>query len=233
MSQKYYRNHRNTTSSRLLKFAKFFVASLLVSILAVVGYFAYDIYRQANQGEQQPVTSTATTSTVASSTHVLTTQYFQFQASTKWRAVPNETKNDKFVFRQYNATTIEQDLTVYVNSAMGEVLALSQSAYVLPVVPAENGILKVQGGVSPHCKTLLKPGYVNKPQVMTHNKVTFNCTPDSSTYTVAVGMIGGGVDMPLKRPDGTTATYRIVYRNLTAGPTARDIESIVSNFETR
>ena len=65
------------------------------------------------------------------------------------------------------------------------------------------------------------------------NQVTFGCNPDSTNYTVVVGLIGGTNDMELTRPDSSKASYRLTYQNVTAQPNSRDVINMVETFETR
>ena len=77
------------------------------------------------------------------------------------------------------------------------------------------------------------PGTEREQQLVVFNKVTFPCNPDSGNFIAVVGVVGGSQIMKLPRPDGTTATYRITYRNLSAQQTSGDLIGMIKTFETR
>lgn len=205
----------------------------MIAILTAIGFLAYDIYKGSKASDTASKLSNPVSSSVIANNNIQTSPYFQFQAPTKWRAIANETKDGHYVYRQYNSQLVEQDLTIDVNSTSQEVLALTQTSRVQSVVVTDAGSLDVVGVVSDSCKKSVKPGTEKTPQIVTINKVTFPCNPDSTSYTVVVGISGGSNIMVLPRPGGKSAPYKITYRNLSALPNSRDFLSIISTFETR
>lgn len=205
---------------------------ILVAVLIGTGFLGYDIWQQAKSSDTPTQSTKPVLSTIASDAEILSTPYFQFQATKKWRAIANETQDGHYVYRQYNGPLVEQEFIVDINKVTSEVLALVQTSYVLAVRMSEDGALTPEGTVSEHCKKAAKVGTRN-PQIVKMNQVSFACNPDSGSYTVVIGLVGGTNDMQLIRPDGTKASYRLRYQNVTAQPNSRDIINMIETFETR
>lgn len=205
---------------------------VLVAVLGGIGFLVYDVWRQTSSADTPTQETTAVTSTIASNSEIQSSPYFQFQTSKKWRSIANETREGHYVYRQYNGPLVEQEFIVDVNPITTEALALTQTTRVLAARVSDSGTLKPEGTVSEHCKKSVKAGD-KSPQIVKMNQVSFACNPDSTSYTVVVGLVGGTNDMNLTRPDGTKAVYRLTYQNVTAQPTARDVDNIVETFETR
>ncbi len=229
----YYRSQGSTKRKRIQGLFRITLLIIVIAILVAIGLFIYDIYRESKASDTASKLSNPISSTVIANNNVQTTPYFQFQAPAKWRAIANETKEGHYVYRQYNSQLVEQDLTIDVNSTSQDVLALVQTSRVQAVTVTDAGSLDVVGIVSDSCKKSVKPGTEKIPQIITINKVTFPCNPDSTSYTVVVGLSSGSNIMVLPRPGGKTAPYKITYRNLSALPNSRDFLSIIRTFETR
>lgn len=229
----YYREQGFRSRKRIVRRLRVVAIVLLLAILIGVGLLAYDIYRQSKQSDAATDMTTAVTSTVVSSTETQASNYFQFRTPLKWRAVPNETRDGHYVYRQFNGTLVEQELVVDVNNQTPEILPAVQTTRIIPVSISANGALVIDGGVSEHCKKYLPKGANNNQQITTFKTVSFACNPDGTQYVVAVGLKGGNTLMTLPRPNGSTATYKITYMNLSASQTIRDAENIIETFETR
>lgn len=228
----YYRDQGFYSRRPLYRHLKLVFWLIVISIVALGGFFAWDLYKQS-QTDTSSKLSAPINSTVVSSSSIQTTKFFQFQVPKRWRAIANETSEGHYVYRQYNGPLVEQELTIEVNGQSSEVLALVQTTNVLPVTVSDKGNLQPQGEVSEHCKKYVKPPGARNPQIVVFNKVSFACSPDSTRAIAVVGLVGGNTTMKLPRPDGTTASYNITYNNLTAVPSFRDLKNIVETFETR
>lgn len=228
----YYRQQGVSRSKRVLHKLRHVALVILVAVLVGLGFLAYDVIKQTSSGDTPTQATTPVTSTIASNSEIYSSPYFQFQTSKKWRAIANESRDGHYVYRQYNGPLVEQELTVDINPISAEVLALVQTTRVLAARVSETGALQPEGGVSEHCKSVVKAGD-KAQQLVKMNQVTFACNPDSTSYTVVIGLVGGTNDMNLVRPDGSKAIYRIKYQNVTAQPSPRDVDNIVETFETR
>lgn len=228
----YYRQQGVSRSKRILHKLRYVALVVLVAVLGGIGFLVYDVWRQTSSADTPTQETTAVTSTIAANSEIQSSPYFQFQTSKKWRSIANETREGHYVYRQYNGPLVEQEFIVDVNPISTEALALTQTTRVLAARVSDSGALKPEGAVSEHCKKSVKAGD-RSPQIVKMNQVSFACNPDSTSYTVVVGLVGGTNDMNLTRPDGTKAVYRLTYQNVTAQPTARDVDNIVETFETR
>lgn len=229
----YYRNQSYHSRKRALRRLRAVALVLLLVILVVGGLLAYDVYRSSLASDTPGQSTKEVMSVIASDTAVQSSPYFQFQTTNKWRPIANETKDGHYVYRQYNGPLVEQDFVVDVNRVDRLPLALIQTSRVMPIRIADDGMLHVEGGVSDHCKKYVPKGSEKTAQSVKVNQVTFNCNPDSTNYEVVVGVIGGTDNIVLRRLDGSTATYRMTYRNLMAQPSARDLDDIIETFEAR
>ncbi len=229
---KYYTQQGLSKSQRRVKRYRFLVLIALLILLAFSGTLALDTYKQWIQSDTETSSTTPVMTTIESTTEIYTTDHFQFQTPTKWRAIPEETKNGRYVYRQFNGSLIEQEIAVDVSNTQPP-LALTQITHVLPVTASEEGFLRVEPSGLEHCKKAVKADTNRTIQMVTMNKVSFPCSPTGTNYVVSVGLVGGSHIMPLSRPSGGTANYTITYKNTTALPTARDFLNIIETFETR
>lgn len=228
----YYREQGFHGRKRFFRRLRIIWTVFLILLVAGGAYVGYDVYRQLKHGDEPSNPSTAITSVVAADTQVQTNQFFQFETPKNWRVIPSESRADHFVYRQFNSTLVQQEFTVDINHDPIPVLPLVQTTHVLSVQTANGRELR-PGTPSAYCKTALKNSTSRSQQVVTLNKVTFSCNPDSSNYVAVVGLENGTNAIALTRRDGSKATYYLSYRNLSAQPSAGDLVSMVRTFEAR
>lgn len=229
----YYREQGFHSRKRFLRRLRYVWALILVGALVGAGFFIYDVIANRKKSDEASKASSAVTSLVVTGTQLQSSPYFQFQSPKNWKAIANESRSNHFVYRQYNGPLIEQELVIDINRETPEVLALVLTTRVLPVNASQTGKLTLVGQLSDHCKNALKPGGIRNPLAVKYKDVTFNCNPDTTNFIAVVGLVGGTDSMLLKRPSGGTVTYNIVYKNLTAQPTAGDFDNIIETFEAR
>lgn len=229
----YYREQGFHSRKRFLRRLRYVWALILVGLLVGLGLFVYDAIMQARQSDTASKESKAETSLVVADSQLQSSPYFQFQSPKNWRAIANESRSNHFVYRQYNGPLIQQEFVVDINRDTPEPLASTLITRVLPVTVTASGKLNPTGPISPHCSEIIKPATARNQLIVTYKTVKFGCNPQASNYYAVVGLAGGTDTMPLKRPSGTTATYNITYKNLTAQPTAGDFDNIIETFETR
>lgn len=229
----YYREQGYHSRKRALRRLRYIVLGFLLLVLIGIGLLAYDIYRESVASNSPGPSTTEVTSTITTGTEIQTTPYFQFQTPEKWKAIANETKDGHYVYRQFNGPLVEQELVINVNQISEEVLALVQTTRVLPVSVTDNGNFKLEGNVSDHCKKAVPKGTEHTQQTVKMSQVTFACNPDSTSYLVVVGVIGGGTTLKMPRLDGSTTAYKITYRNVTATPNGRDLDDMLKTFQSR
>lgn len=230
---KYYRQQGETKQRKILRVVRPIMLVVFLGALFVVGYFVYDIFRQQWASDTSSHLSKATTSTIATNIKVQTSPYFQFQTTEKWRAIANETRDGHYVYREFKGQVVDQELVIDVNNSLPDVLDNTLISRVLPVEVSTQGALTIAKDDLTHCRKFVKPGSERDQQLIVYNNVTFPCNPDSTNYEAVVGLVGGNNLMTLPRPDGTTAKYRITYRNFSAQQTSGDFVSMIRTFETR
>lgn len=209
-----------------------FFILVFLAMIAVAAYVVYDTFRQSDASTTASDSTTPVTTTIQTDSVLQRTPYFEFYAPRKWRPLSEQTRDGHYVFREMNNQTGGQEIVVEVNQTDTPVMALVQTTRVLPVIIGDLGEL-ITRDLSDHCNKAVPGGGNRVPQMVTYKKVTFACSLDGRLYNAVVGLEGGTTNIPLERPDGSTATYRISYRNFTANPNSGDLISIVKSFRTR
>lgn len=226
---RYYHGSSYHQQRRYIKKVKRLIIALLV-ILLLVGLVLFVDARKETKQAATPSTPTQETSvSYVPSSQIFRTQYFQFQPDKSWKQLQNESTGNRFVYRSFRGTLVEHELTIYINEAAAN---LPEAAHVLPVEPGPNNQL-VAGKVSDNCRKAVSPNNKQTSVMVTFSDVRFLCHPDSNNYMVTVGLKNGEAPMKLKRAAGSTATYGIIYRNVTANPDAYELQHILNTFQTR
>ncbi len=176
----------------------------------------------------EPV-SDVQTSIQSPSVEIFRTAYFQFQANKAWLVDAKETTANKFVYRLFRGPLIEHELNIYINPPIQPI----DVSYVQAVRPNADGTLELLSGISDHCNSALPETEKKQIRSVELNNTTFICRGDGSSFDVIVGQVGGGPYIELKRPDNTHARYMIVYKDLTANGSGRELKGILESFQTR
>jgi hypothetical protein len=201
-----------------------------VVLLLVIGGAALAIYsdlRDADQNTGTPATGPTYHKAIAAA-EVFKNSYFQFSDTAKWQFMPNDSTASKYTYINYIAKLPAHSVTVYVNQTP-PVIELATTR-VLPV-SVVNGNSFTVGPISDTCGSLFKPGELKRVRPQAIAGTTMLCVPDSPQYTAEVGQIGADYNLNLKRADGTTARYVIIYRNLTANPEPGPFLRIMRTFQ--
>ncbi len=224
MKYNYLDDHR--LHRRLVRFLK--LLSVLVLVGVVVGVIVIIDALRENKPTTE-VTSRPTESAIVARDNVIRSAYFQFQAPKNWIEVANESKAPNFVYREMSGQLIRRELRIFVNSD----ISLPKASRVLPIAP--NGDRLTVGSVSEHCSTDKRfTAGPDNPVVMAWQGVMMTCDPDTvSTYAVVVGQVGPTPSVTLTRPDGTKASYKIIYHDFTASPSTNSLVGILQSFQTR
>lgn len=229
MSDDNYRlGHSYKSRHKLLKHSKWFAVGLLLAIPVLIAGMIFTGVILISPKAAQP-TSDVQTSLQAPSIKVFRSSYFQFQTGKSWSEDAKETSDNKYVYRSYRGPLLEHELTIYVNAEAPEFDVVR----VQPVKPKDNGTFEVTEGISEHCQLALPEGQRNRIQTVSFNGVTIPCRADGTNFDVVVGEIGDDPYILLKRPDGSTAQYLIIYKDLTATPTGQELNRIAQTFQAR
>lgn len=213
------------------RFTVYFRILLVFLFMVLIGgtLLLFDIYNK-HQTPAAP-TSNATIKPVTFDDKYFSTPYFRFTDSGDWKFVQDQSTANKFVFQKYlsNSNLVQHQLIVYVNSTPPPLdLAASR---ILPVAlnNENNGFAPAQ--VSEHCGKSYKPGEPHRVELRQLNGSTFLCDPDQGQFRVILAKKRGDYNLKLKRADGTTANYIIIYQNQKLDPDTHTVEQIASSFQ--
>ena len=199
-------------------------------LLLAAGGVALAIYLDllgADKTTGTPVTGPTYRQTVAG-VETFKSSYFKFSDTSKWVFMPADSTANKFTYMNYVAKLPAHAMMVYVNITPASIdLATTR---VLPV-SIVNGNAFTVGAISEPCGQQYKPADPKRVRPVTLAGTTMLCVPDSPQYTAEVGQTGGDYNLTLKRADGTTARYIIIYHNLTAMPDPGPFLRIMKTFQ--
>jgi hypothetical protein len=230
MKQKY----RYGTSKYISLGEKFSLHLKALSVFLVIAIVAgaallYDIYTK-NQAPATPISKT-TVKTVTFDNKFFSTPYFRFTDSGDWQLIKNQSTGSKFVFQKYlnNSDLVQHQLIVYINSAP-QPLELAASR-VLPVEINSEGNSFIPTQVSDHCGKTYKSNELHKVELRQVNGSTLLCDPDQGQFRVIITKKGGDYNLKLKKANGTTANYIIIYQNQKIDPDSDTINQIANSFQ--
>lgn len=209
----------------------YFIVALLLVAGAIVLYWVYirdDVINEKTVSEQ-------TTSVVAPTITTFKTPYFQFQAATSWVEAPKESTVNKFVYRSYDKTLLEHQLTVYVNQIPDPMEFKATRVLPVDVVtdPGSKSSRFVLSDVSEPCTPALKKDVIPPDvQVVNFKGVTFTCYGMINQYNVLIGKLGGETNITMIRTDGSSAVYTIQYKDLRAVNNPTEINQIANTFQS-
>jgi hypothetical protein len=225
---RYYYDHSFHRQTRFLKIIRRFVTGVVAVLIGIGIYLIVDTQRSARLATVPSNPTEQTTAIYSAPVEVFSTKYFQFQASRNWVFIASESSDNQFVYRKFNKTLVEHEMYIHINDPVFRQAA----TYVLPVKSNADGSLD-PADVSDHCKSAFHGPLPGAPQVATVAGVRFLCNPSGAEYKVIAGINGASSSMQLERPDGSSATYHIIYNNVKFSPDAREFIKIIDTFQTR
>lgn len=201
---------------------------LVVLLIAAVIWFGSVFWRQAGSNSD-PTTSQKGATINYQPYKTFTTPYFKLQTDQNWQPVAQESTGHHYVYRAFKGKLVERDLTVYVNELPPRLML----TYVLPATPLGNHLQTTE--VSQHCRASLPPSYLktsNNPTTTTIGGVSFTCQTDGTGTTIGSGVKGGSYQANLRRTDGSTANYFLLYHDLAFTPRPQLFKAIVDSFKS-
>jgi hypothetical protein len=204
------------------------IAFLLLVALAVAA-IRLDGYLSSQQNTPESTTSQQSTEYFAPSTNIFSSPYFQFQTDKNWAEAASESTKNKFVYRSLRSNLVEHELTIFVDNIPSTLSANR----VLPVISKKDDSELSAGSTSDHCIKANGGVSLAADKMLNTGGVDLLCDLDNTSYVVLAGEKGGSTKMTLKRPDGGTAVYSILYKNVTAKPDSVQLYDIISSFQTR
>jgi hypothetical protein len=197
----------------------------LLLFMGVVGAVLYGLSRQTHNSK--PATGGLSHQNVAGP-QTFRNQYFEFSDTNKWVYAPNDSTANKLTYLLYQQGLPVHSLTVYVNQTpLQNDLAVTR---VLPVQIVGASSFSV-GTMSDPCSSLYKPTDLKRIKLVSLSATSFLCVPDSPQYSAVIGQTGGDYNLSLKRSNGSTAHYIIIYRNLSVDPDPTAFLNIMKTFK--
>jgi hypothetical protein len=204
------------------------LAGILV-VLIIAGAVAAVFYDLAHGGKTTGLPASGPTyHEKIAGAQVFKSTYFQFSDTDKWVLAADQSTANKFTYIDYVAKLPAHAVSVYVNQTPSSIdLATTR---VLPVNLINGNAFQAQT-ISDPCGQQYKPTDPKRVKAIPLAGTTMLCVPDSPQYTAEVGQVGGDYNLTLKRANGTTARYIIVYHNLTATPDPGPFLRIMKTFQ--
>ncbi len=229
MSHYYFGNHHRL-KNRFLKRVKTLAIVLTVLIVLVAGAIITDTLLQKKNAVVTSDSTIETKSAFLPTTQVFRTSTFQFQAANSWKSIPSESTDSKFIYRSLEKQLVLRELDIYVNTPQ---LLAEKVTYVIPV-DIVNGLITPKE-VSKPCKTgMPSPSVQPNARLIIFDTVSqVFCNPSGEDYTVLVGVTNGSSLIKLKRPDGSSVVYQLVFKDVTVSPDPRELTDILQSFQPR
>jgi uncharacterized protein (UPF0333 family) len=220
--------HKRTKRARRVRKAAIFSVLFVGVIVAII---AVD-WVLNKMSTSNTVVSRETTSAVQSADiSVYRTEFYQFQAPESWVFVQNESNQNKFVYLNNQSSLVTQKLTIFVNRADLNREADFNVTRVVPVEVTGDKRFSRVTDISSHCNDSFPQDGNRDPRRITHNDVSFICSPDSQQFNIHVGLYKGTESVPATLNDGRQVKFVIVYEDLTAYPGPGDLYNIISSFQ--
>lgn len=221
--------HRHKIRAHRLKKTAYIATALVSFAVLVIGV---DWLLGQLSNSNTIVSKENTTSVQSANVSVYRTEYFQFQAPEEWVAISSESTDKKFVYVKNSGSLITQKLEIFVDRPATLSEADFKVTNVLPVETSDLGNFINIGEVSSHCSESWPPELQRNPSRITHNTVSFVCSPDSKQYNIVVGEYDADEEISATLSDGRDISVTILYSDLTAYPSPGDIYNIISSFNT-
>jgi hypothetical protein len=195
-------------------------------VIFIILVFGFDLGHQANASGK---TIGQTVHSTIAGPQTIKSAYFQFASSDKWVYAPNDSTANKLSYLLYENGVPAHMVTVYVNQVpLMNDLAVTRA---LPVQIANGNSLNPTGDISDPCGNLYKPTDLKRIKLMSVSGTNMWCVPDSPQFLTIVGQVGGDYNLMLKRSNGSTARYIIIYHNLSATPDPTPFTRIMKTFQ--
>lgn len=201
--------------------------TLLITLvlLVAIGMAVYFLLNRENDG------GAITGSAVRLSndpTQTFTTEFFSFTAAKSWvEARDLSNFSDTYSYRKIVSASPVGTLTISVNSGHRDLITNSVQLVV------ESGKVTKIGSVSEHCSNFVSEGSNLDPHDVVVESVSYRCWTDGTLFIAAAGKAGGGLEVPLLRPNGETANYAISYQSTSFEPDKNAILEILKTFQAR
>jgi hypothetical protein len=212
----------------LRKYKRMIFVLILLLLFVVLSYLLFIWYASNENKTYHPQTDFKTKD--FNPLRNFKTHYFSFETDKSWHFVPEESTDNKFVYRSTSRNIVKSDLAVYVNSLPRDLLVTR----ILPT-KANTDRFKV-GDISSHCRDylhgLIRPGD-NNPVNAIVKGVRIKCQVDGTSNTVGTGLINGSYQVPLMGHKNTINKYYLVYHDLQYTPQFARFINIAWSFRSR
>jgi hypothetical protein len=223
----YHFDHSNRELHRRRYRRRSWLAAIVFLIFAIVAAIViYNVY-QLDGATSKNIG--ATSHQVIAGPQTFHSSYFQFSDTAKWVYAPNDSTSTKLTYLLYAAGLPVHSLTVYVNQTpLQSDLAVTR---VLPVQIKNGNALALAGDISAPCSSLYGASDLKRIKTVSLSSTSFLCVPDSPQFSAVVGQVGADYNLKLKRADGETADYIVIYHNLSVDPDPAPFVRIMKTFQ--
>lgn len=161
-----------------------------------------------------------------------TTDWFEFEAPNRWEELTAQHIPDKmYVFREKNGGELLALLKVFVNDS--PVPFQDYYTNVLPVEIVDGNRLRPKS-LEPHCSEATPQKEMKgTPLDVSQGGTTFTCWVDNKNFIAVAGEIGGTDSFKLRRENGESASYKIIYQNTAFSPSRGSFEEVMRSFTAR
>jgi hypothetical protein len=184
-------------------------------------------YVSDKTNNQTPSISGIHTQVISDQINTYTTDYFQFQDTSKWILDKTSSTASKYHYLKYKGQTPQEQLVIYVDHEPSSDLPVNR---VLPVRIASNNTLKITS-ISDSCGNQYAKGELIDYKNITINGVSMYCFPDDPLYSVVIGEIGGNYNLTFHRHNGSYVKLVIIYRNMALSPNSTSLLKIANSFK--
>lgn len=205
--------------------AGFFMISLVVLILLVIGWIIFDGLRTKEEINNNVSGEATLAQTVERA--VFDEDKFSFTADTSWQQAPSiDDGHRNFRYQSLENGLVRRELTIYQDNIPTDY----PLTHVAEVEVVNNRIIPL--GVSPKCSEF-QPNKKNKQDIeLSWGGVDFICDPDLNAYIVGTSHNKDGYGTYLAGPE-TSGRYFFVYRDLEATPQFEILNNLLETFEAK
>ncbi len=199
-------------------------------VLAILGIAAFVIAGLRDK-PAAPAVSPPENSEIRTTFQTYKTAYFKFQdtiATGKWVLDQRSSTAHEFIYTDFRGQVQEHQLKIYVNQdPLPLYLEVSRT---LPVRLVNGNGFEVTG-VSDPCVNQYSKSELHRVKTVSISGASMLCDPDTSQYNVIVSQIGGDYHLRLRRANGTTTQFIIVYTDLDLDHQPTNLLNVVGSFQ--
>jgi hypothetical protein len=205
----------------------YFALLVLLIFLVILAFFVYKELHYSKQSGKSPVGKSFVQH--IQGPQLYKDEYFEFWSSDKWTFDQNDSTNNRRVFLFYQEGIVAGSLYVYINEAPYQADLYVDRA--IPVAVKSNSFSDI-GNISAPCDTTYTPNEPKIIQTVSIDSTSIICVPGTPQYEIMLGQIGGNYILPMKRSDGQTENYTVIYLSSSFTPNPLPFTQILPTFRS-